>query len=163
MKIHHTLVVALALLAPLGMAQAASGGKSNPGMHQGMMKDCDEMEDCMTEGLNLTQDQQQKIRSIVDNARQQRQQLRDQTYQQIKDVLTPEQQKKLEAHHAEMKRWRDEHMKNRAEHMKNRSERMQQRQQNPGGGMGGGMGSGMGDGMNNGMGPGSSAPATPNP
>lgn len=139
MKMTPVLLIASALLSPLAFAEgnpgtdkSSSGASSQQGksMKHGMMMkhDCEEMEECFSEGLNLTNDQQQKIRNIMQEARKKRDELRDETYNDIKDVLTPEQARKLEAHRAEMMKYRAERMRERADRMEKRANDMKGQQ-----------------------------------
>lgn len=141
MKMTPVLLIASALLSPLAFAEgspgtdkSSSGASSQQGksMKHGMMMkhDCEEMEECFSEGLNLTNDQQQKIRNIMQESRKKREELRDETYNDIKDVLTPEQARKLEAHRAEIMKYRAERMRERADRMEKRANDMKG-QQNP--------------------------------
>lgn len=142
MKMTPVLLIASALLSPLAFAEGSPGtdksssGASSPqgkSMKHGMMMkhDCEEMEECFSEGLNLTNDQQQKIRNIMQDARKKRDELRDNTYNDIKDVLTPEQARKLETHRADMMKYRSERMRERADRMEKRADDMKSRQDQP--------------------------------
>ncbi len=142
MKMTPVLLIASALLSPLAFAEGSPGtDKSSSGasppqgksMKHGMMMkhDCEEMEECFSEGLNLTNEQQQKIRDITQDARKKRDDLRDETYNDIKDVLTPEQVRKLEAHRAEMTKYRAERMRERANRMEKRADDMKSPQNSP--------------------------------
>lgn len=142
MKMTPALLIASVLLSPLAFAEGSpgmdksSGGASShqgKGMKHGMMMkhDCEEMEECFSEGLNLSNEQQQKIRDIMQEARKKREELRDETYTDIKGVLTPEQVRKLEAHRAEMTKYRAERMRERADRMEKRADDMKSRQDQP--------------------------------
>lgn len=116
------LVSAPAALAAGGPAHA--GDKTHSRAGQTMSPhDCDETEDCFAEGLGLSNDQQEKVRDILEEARKRRDELREDTYNQLKDVLTPEQGRKLEAHRADL-------MKYRAERMREHADRLDQRARN---------------------------------
>lgn len=157
MKMTPVLLIASALLSPLAFAEGSPGSdksssgaasQQGKGMKHGMMMkhDCEEMEECFSEGLNLTNDQQQKIRDIMQESRKKRDELRDETYNDIKDVLTPEQARKLEAHRADMMKYRAERMRDRADRMEKRADDMKSQQnqpksQKPGSGSGSGSGS----------------------
>ena len=142
MKMPPVLLIASALLSPLAFAEGSPGTDKSSGgassqqgksMKHGMMMkhDCEEMEECFSEGMNLTNDQQQKIRDIMQEARKKREELRDDTYNDIKDVLTPEQARKLEAHGAEMMKYRAEHMREHADRMEKRANDMKSQQDQP--------------------------------
>lgn len=128
MKLRHALALACVLSTPtLALAESTTnkGDRKDPGAKHHMMKQsCDEMEDCITEGLDLNDAQRQKIRSIMENARQKRDALRDQTHQQVREVLTPEQAKKLDAHRDEMMRYRAERMRENADRLDERAKDM---------------------------------------
>ncbi|MDF2445282.1 MAG: hypothetical protein K0S46_518 [Moraxellaceae bacterium] len=130
MKLSHALVLACALstTAVAEDSDRKSGQKSDGAKHHMMKQSCDEMEDCITEGLNLNDDQRQKIRTIMENARQKRDALREETHQQVRQVLTPEQAKKLDAHRAEMMQYRAERMRDRADRMDDRARDMKKEQ-----------------------------------
>lgn len=127
MKHAPLLVLAATLLSPLALAEggprqdaAQRPGDARPAQKQGMAHDCEEMDSCFIEELKLSDDQQQKIRGIMDEARKQRDELRNDTFSRIKAVLTPEQSRRLEAHRADM-------MKSRAEGMRERAGQMDRR------------------------------------
>lgn len=126
MKLSHALILACALATPALADSTAGKGdrKEQDGKYHMMKHDCDEMEDCLTEGLDLTEAQRQKIRDILQTARQKRDALRDQTHQQVREVLTPEQAKKLDAHRDEMMRYRAERMHDKADRMEERAKDM---------------------------------------
>lgn len=119
MKLAYALMLASTLAAPAALVHAGDkDGHKDMKMHHLI---CDETDEgCLTKGLNLTNDQQQKLRAIHQDARQKREALRNETHQRIKQVLTPEQQQKLDAR-------RDEIMKARAEHMRNKADRMEKK------------------------------------
>lgn len=128
MKAITALVVASALLSPLALAEGMS--KSDRGMKQGhMMKHCDEMDECITEGLNLSADQQTKVRAILEDSRKKREALRNETMQKMRAVLTPEQVRMIDEHRAEIMQYRADQMKEKAERMEDRAEEMKDRQE----------------------------------
>lgn len=102
-------------------ATDAHGGKHGMGRH-----DCEEMESCFIEELKLSDDQQQKIRGIMKDARKRRDELRNDTFNRIKAVLTPEQTRRLEEHRADMMKYRAQRMRERADHMDQRARDMQE-------------------------------------
>ena len=86
MKALSALLAASVLLTPLAYAESRDG----KGMKHGhMMKHCDEMDECITEGLNLTPDQQTKIRAILDDSRKKRDALRNDTMTKMRAVASP--------------------------------------------------------------------------
>lgn len=127
MKALAALFVASSLLAAPAFADYGSdrGGKK----HGSMMKHCDEMDECITEGLNLTPDQQTRVRAILEDSRKKREALRAETMQKMRAVLTPEQVKMVDAHRAEIMEFRAEQMKKKAEHMEDRAGEMKDRQE----------------------------------
>jgi Spy/CpxP family protein refolding chaperone len=129
MKAVSALIVASALLA--SPAFAGDYGSDRGGMKHGhkMMKHCDEMDECITEGLNLTPDQQTKVRAILDDSRKKREALRNETMQKMRAVLTPEQVKMVDEHRAEIMQFRAEQMKEKAERMEDRADEMKDRQE----------------------------------
>ncbi len=112
------LAIAIACCGSVLFAQdtmAPNQGQSAGAGHHGMMISPDQRLQHMTKTLNLTEDQQQKIKPILEQEQQQMQSLhqdtsmsqpdrmskmremRQSTNEQIKAVLTPDQQKKWEA------------------------------------------------------------------
>lgn len=128
MKAISAFLVASALLSPLAYAGHHDHG-SKGDKHGHMMKHCDEMDECITEGLNLTPDQQTKIRAILDDSRKKREALRNDTMTKMRAVLTPEQVKMVDAHRAEIMQYRADMMKKKAERMEDRAEDMKDRQE----------------------------------
>jgi Spy/CpxP family protein refolding chaperone len=137
MKSTITLALLLAsTLSTAAFAEGIPGTQQNPppresdmGAKHGMKHACDdEMDDCVAEGLNLTEDQRQKIRGILDSSRQKRDALRNDTHQQIKQVLTPEQQKKLDARRDDILRYRADRLRERAKHLDERAKEMNREQ-----------------------------------
>lgn len=129
------LILSATLLSPPALAEGSR--QQDPARHHGMdhpagkhamgRHDCEEMESCFIEELQLSDDQQQKIRGIMQEARKQRDALRNDTFNRIKAVLTPEQTRRLEDHRADMMKYRAERMRERADHMEHRAREMQER------------------------------------
>lgn len=57
---------------------------------------CDETQPCFLEGLDLDDDQAREARELLEAARKRQDDLRDDTYQRIRDLLTPEQSRHLD-------------------------------------------------------------------
>lgn len=129
------LILSAALLSPPVLAEGSPqqdparrpAMDSQAGMHGAGRHDCEEMESCFIEDLKLSDDQQRKIRGIMQEARKKRDELRNDTFNRIKAVLTPEQTRRLEDHRADMMKYRAERMRERADHMDQRARDMQDR------------------------------------
>jgi periplasmic protein CpxP/Spy len=98
------LALSLVALAMVNAEDSAAPGKHHRGdrLHHGMMLDR------LSQDLNLTADQQAKVQPIVDQARpqiraiheeamQKTKAIMDNTITQVRALLTPEQQQKLDA------------------------------------------------------------------
>lgn len=132
MKRAPLLILAATLLSPLALAEGSPRqdavqrpGGAPPAQKHGKTHDCEEMDSCFIEELKLSDDQQQKVRGIMDEARKKREELRNDTYGRIKAVLTPEQSRRLEAHRADMMKYRAERMRERADQMDQRARDIQ--------------------------------------
>lgn len=142
MKTTLALILAGSLLSPLAFAEGMGKQSDKDGRHgmkHGMKFDCDEMDEgCMTEGLNLTSEQKQRLKDIYQDARKKRDELREETHQKVRQVLTDEQEKKLEANRSAIMQYRADRMRERAQQMdekagdmrdQQRQERREQREQ----------------------------------
>lgn len=131
MKATSALVIASVLLSPLALAEGTAKASDPRGMKHGqmMMKYCDEMDECITEGLNLTPDQKTKVRTILDDSRKKREALRNETMQKMRAVLTPEQVRMVDEHRAQIMQYRADMMKEKAERTEERADEMKEQQE----------------------------------
>jgi len=130
MKAASALVIASVLLSPPALAEGTTKASDPRGMKHGqMMKYCDEMDECITEGLNLTPDQKTKVRTILDDSRKKREALRNETMQKMRAVLTPEQVRMVDEHRAQIMQYRADMMKEKAERTEERADEMKEQQE----------------------------------
>lgn len=116
---HRGLLATLAFLSAASMAADGPDSRSaaaarEAGTHALRPQDCDELDDCIAEDLALSNEQQQQVRDILEQARKQRDALREDTFSRLKDVLTPEQARRLEEHRSDLMRYRAQRMRERA-------------------------------------------------
>lgn len=119
MKALQALWCAMPLLLGVAIPAAAA-----PPAKEGARFDCEEMEECFVEGLDLSDDQQREVRDLMEAARKKQDELRDDTYHRIRDVLTPEQGRKLEEHRSDILKFRAQRLRQQAEHMEQRARKL---------------------------------------
>lgn len=114
-----------ALLLPLTWA---SRTEAAPPADASGQHDCEEMEECFIEGLDLSDDQQRQIRDLMEAARAKQEALRDDTYHRIRDILTPGQGRKLDEHRSDILRLRAQRLRQQAELMDRRARKLREAQ-----------------------------------
>lgn len=119
MKARQALWCAMPLLLYVANPAAAA-----PPAAGGTRFDCEEMEECFVEGLDLSDDQQREVRDLMETGRKKQDELRDETYHRIRDVLTPEQGRKLEEHRSDILKYRAQRLRRQAEHMEQRARQL---------------------------------------
>lgn len=117
MKARQALWCAMPLLLCVANPAAAAP-------REGARFDCEETEECFVEGLGLSDDQQREVRDLMEAARKKQDELRDETYHRIRDVLTPEQGRKLEEHRSDILKYRAQRLRRQAEHMEQRARQL---------------------------------------
>lgn len=113
----HGLLAGLALFSATALAANGPDHRAparEADAHALRPQDCDELDDCIAEDLALSNEQQQRVRDILEQARRQRDALREDTFNRLKDVLTPEQTRRLEEHRSDLMRYRAQRMRERA-------------------------------------------------
>lgn len=117
-----TTSLALALFTAAALAGTASADTAKPASHahHGTTTNADRIVEHMNKDLNLTADQQSKLKTIFTEESQKMNTLRKETHAQVDKVLTPEQQakaKKLREERVQkMKQKRAEWKKEHAKH-----------------------------------------------
>lgn len=96
MRRHAPWLLAFLLLAGTDRAGQAPA----PPPFRALAADCEETEECFTAGLGLGDDQEQQVRAIQQSARRRQDDLREDTFHRLRDVLPPEQARQLEERRA---------------------------------------------------------------
>lgn len=119
MNVRPVLLIITLLLSPL--AQAGDSHRSRPDdarpPERDLEQDCDETEECIVQGLDLSDEQQHQVRDILQAAGKKQEDLRDDTFHRLQDVLTPEQARKLEQHRADILAYRAKRLRQKARQM----------------------------------------------
>lgn len=105
----------LAFLLLAGNARA--GPDPAPLPFRALAADCEETEECFTAGLGLGDDQEQQLRAIQQSARRRQDDLREDTFHRLRDVLAPDQARQLEERRALILEQRAERLRRQADRL----------------------------------------------
>lgn len=125
MKSRYALALAGLLAFPAAYAESQPQ-RPGPGMPppETMIERIDERAD-----LDLTEDQKQQIKTLMEEQRARHEAIRKETQERMGKILTPEQKKKLDEHHAKMMDRRTEQLERREERVEKRQEKVEQRKE----------------------------------
>lgn len=122
---------ALALLSFLALPSTALGGEASRSPRGTTAPDheppCDETEACFVAGMALSDEQQQRLHDIIEDAGKKQEALRDDTFHRLADLLTPEQARELEARRAALIGFRARRLRQQAQKMEQRARELRDR------------------------------------